>query len=208
MELSRRPSRNPCHAWYTAGCVGGAGLGCRRVLEPGPSSPSGTYLSHLPMSNIIMACLKRSKVRVPCTQSQFMRFVLAAGLLTRSYPIPNPNPQALVMCSVLSTRGVGGRVLRAGCNNRVEVECMATNLLIRLAGASIDHARPCCRPRECSTQDLSADKVVHAEWVRWCTASLPAARDLHRHQMRQTNRPLEPGRGEETNSTLTGTFAG
>lgn len=115
-ELSRRPSRNPCHmhgtrlaAW--AGLAWDVDESLNLDLRAPVALTCAIDGKVLPMSNIIMAGLKRSKVRVPCTQSQFMRFVLAAGLLTRSYPIPNPNPQTLVMCSVLSTgrvRGEGG----------------------------------------------------------------------------------------------------
>lgn len=58
------------------------------------------------MSTIVKAGLKRRKVRVPCTQSQFMRFVLVAGFLTQSYPIPNPNPPSDVITDI--SRGEGG----------------------------------------------------------------------------------------------------
>jgi hypothetical protein len=131
--------------------------------------------------------MERGEVRVPCTQSQIMQFVLVTGFLTPPWcPVPNPNPQA---------------------RSQIHV-----HLLMRLARPSIDQARPCCRAGRRSSQDLSADKVVHALWVRrwWCITSLPATRDLYSNSRcdRQKLTILSPGAGRETNSTLTGTFAG
>lgn len=134
-----------------------------------------------------------------------MQFVLVTEFLTRPHPIPNPNPQVWSH----SDRQGWNVVHIIGCEDGVGVGDIVRQLM-RLARLRALTRRGLVVDGDMrSSQDLSADKVVHALWVRWCITSLPATRDLCSSSRcdRQTD-DFEPGRGEETNSTLTGTFAG